>query len=255
MADEETTPIEGEKVAEETPEPIETPETGEVVETPAPEPSISEVLEKLEKMERRTQYLQRKLDQPAKAETQKEIVPQPAGRPDIQNFDTTAEYEDALFEWRDNERERKTRINDAQTREAEALQNFNDRAEALRMEHADFDEVIESPVFTPNMRMACAFSENGPAVAYHLGRPENRAAAERIRKLPPEIQLVEMGKLETQILINKKTKTVTKAPPPITPVGSSAAPTKEPNANSPIEEWMAWEKEKQFQRRKSEYGG
>lgn len=251
----EIAPVEGE--TKETP-----PETAEVKEEIAevkqevvPEPSVKDLLTKIEKMERRTQYLQRKLEKPAKAEPvepQKVDLPK---RPTLEQFETTQEYEDALFEWRDKITEIKSESTRREREITDALSSFNKKAEALRSEHDDFDEVIESPVFSPSMRIAILNSESGPQLAYYLGRPENWDLAEKIRNFPPERQIYEMGKLESQILVARQTKKVTSAPAPIKPVGMSGGGSEKDPSKMSIEEWMAWDKQRTIEKLKQKYGG
>ena len=81
-------------------------------------------------------------------------------------------------------------------------------------EMPDYADVAENPAVHISQTMAVAItsSENGPKVAYHLGQhPE---VAERIAKMPPALQLMELGKLEAQITAPRPVRT-SKAPEPI----------------------------------------
>jgi hypothetical protein len=176
-------------------------------------------------------------------------------RPELSQFETTTAYEDALFEWRDNIKELQTRSTMIQQEQNTALQAFNDRARKLREEHEDFDEVIESPVFSPVMRAALLKSEAGPEVAYFLGLPENRDAAEKIRALPIEMQPYELGKLATKLELAKQTKKVPSAPPPIKPVGMTGGGTGVDPSKMSTAEWMEWDKQKRLEKLKSKFGG
>lgn len=175
-------------------------------------------------------------------------------RPTLDQFDTTMAYEDALFDWRDHVRETQTRVAKQQADYDDALQTFNQRAKVLREEHEDFDEVIEAPVFSPAMRLALLRSENGPQVAYHLGRPENRDLADKIRKMPIEMQPYEIGKLETRLIMAKQTKRVTGAPPPITPVGMGGGGIVD-ESKLTDDEWYVLEKQRTLDKLKKKYGG
>jgi len=104
------------------------------------------------------------------------------------------------------------------------------------------------------MREALLQSENGPQVAYHLGRPENWDLANKIRELSPTRQLYELGKLETQLLVVKQTKKVTAAPPPIKPVGITGGGEKDPSKMS-TEEWMDWDKKQTIEKIKKRLSG
>lgn len=190
-----------------------------------------------------------------KAEPPKPETPSLPKRPTIDQYETTEQYEDALFEWRDNVKSIETTSAKRQKEHDDALRTFNDRAKKLRGEYEDFDEVIESPVFTPSMRMAILHSENGPQLAYHLGRTENREAAERLRNMPVEVQLYEMGKLETQLLLTKQTKKVPSAPAPITPVGMSGAGGEVDPSKMSMVEWKKWDDDNRMKKIKERFGG
>lgn len=176
-------------------------------------------------------------------------------RPTLDQFETTSEYEDALLTWHETRKEITSRAAQQQQAQMRAAQVFSERAQALRKEHDDFDEVIEAPVFSQVMRVTLMNSENGPEVAYHLGLPQNRAEADRIRNLPMELQPYELGKLETKLLIAKQTKKVPSAPPPIKPVGMSGQGGAKDPSKMTIDEWMAWDRQKQLDKLKAKYGG
>lgn len=191
--------------------------------------------------------------EPEKPQGKTTEIPNVPPRPSIEQFESTQEYEDALFAWYDQRREIVTEMQRRQQAQEKAVEAFSKRAKELRAEHEDFDEVIEAPVFSPVMRTAILHSENGPAIAYHLGRPENREVADRIRALPPEVQAYEIGRLETKLVLAKNTRKPTGAPPPIKPVGmSGGAPAKDPSEMS-IDEWMKWDRERQAEKLKRKY--
>lgn len=236
---------------------------GEHTETP-PEPKkktaqerIDEITKARREAEREAKYW-RDLALKSEQAAPQQPVAQPTNlppRPKLEQFETTDAYEDALFEWRD----RVTFIKGEESRRASqqeaAVRSFQDRAKSLREEYDDFDEVIEQPVFSPIMRTAILHSENGPLVAYHLGKPENRETARKIMALPLELQPYEIAKLETQIVLAKKTKKVTDAPPPIKPVGMSGGGKEKDPADMSTAEWMAWDRARTQERLKKKYGG
>lgn len=176
-------------------------------------------------------------------------------RPAIEHFETTTEYEDALFEWRDRVKAIEGENTTRQRQYDSALATFNDRARVFRAEHPDFDETIESPVFSTSMRAAILQSENGPQVAYYLGQSVNFSEAERIRSLPVESQLLELGRLEMKLEIARKTKKVTSAPAPIKPVGMGGAGGEVDPSKMTVQEWMAWDKQRSLDRIKQKLGG
>lgn len=175
-------------------------------------------------------------------------------RPVLDQFETTAEYEDALLTWHENRKEIAHRLETQRKAQEEAVGTFNRRADKVRAEHEDFDEIVEAPVFSPVMRTALLHSENGPEVAYYLGLPANRAEADRIRSLPPEVQPYELGKLETKLQLAKQTKKAPAAPPPLKPVGMSGSGGSD-NPPKDIKEWMEWDRQRTMEKLKGRYGG
>lgn len=244
--------------AEETP--VEETATEEVEEAPPPkrkqtaQERINELTRIRREKEREAEYwrkvaLEKKEPQPEPK--QESNLPQ---RPKLENYESTEQYEDALFEWRDNVREIKSAAERRQKEQETALRDFNSRAAQFRSEHEDFDEVIEAPVFSDAMRDVLLHSEKGPELAYFLGSPENWAEAERIRSLSPMLQAVELGRLETKIQVAKQTKKVPSAPKPITPVGMSGVPETDPSKMT-TEEWMEWDKKRTLEKIKARYTG
>ena len=261
---EETQP---EEIVEETTEetqaeaPAEEPDEEEpVVEPPKKKQTAQERINELTRIrrekEREADYWKKvaleKKETPPKPATTEPSLP---GRPKLEQFETTEQYEDALFEWRDNVREIKSTAQRQEREYESALKEFNERARKLRIQHEDFDEVIESPVFSPAMREAVLLSENGPQVAYHLGKSENWALAERIRNLPPSRQLYEMGKVETQLLVATQKKTVTSAPAPIKPVGITGTGVEKDPSKMTTAEWFAWDNKKRIANIDKQFGG
>lgn len=123
----------------------------------------------------------------------------------------------------------------AATEHAQAWQGR--RAKAIE-EMPDYADIAENPAVHISQTMAIAItsSENGPKVAYHLGQhPE---IAERIAKMPPALQLMELGKLEVQVTAPKPVKT-SKTPEPIKVTsGSGERPVKSMDDMS-MEEYAA----------------
>ena len=177
-------------------------------------------------------------------------------RPKLEQFETVEQYEDSLLDWHEKKRNVETQLDSTKRRTEEATRKFQSKAAKLRAEYEDFDEVIEAPVFTPAMRMALFNADDGPEMAYYLGKEENRQVATKIASLPVEMQLYELGKLETQLLIAQKTKKVTGAPNPIVPIGTGML-SEEKNTFKDDEdaEWYAWEKKRTRKRLEDKYKG
>lgn len=271
MADEAVVPAEAaaEPAQEETPAEVvpESEPAQDAAETTAeapPEPKKKSVQERIDEItrarrgaEREREYWKRvalEREQQRPQESAPEMLNKPP-RPTLDQYETTTAYEDALFRWHDSVREIDAAARREQSERETALKLFNERARKIREENADFDEVIEQPVFSPIMRGVLLQSENGPEVAYFLGRPENRDQAERIRNLPAERQAYEIGKLESNLLLAKKTKKIPGAPPPINPVGIGGGIKEKDPSEMSVEEWMLWDRRNQEEKIKRKYGG
>lgn len=178
--------------------------------------------------------------------------PEEDPRPVRTNFDDPNAYDEALIEWSTRvatktavanvEAERlkseETRKREEQTRALTAEQEkvrtqwLEKRDKALE-KYADYEEVAERQDLQISMPMAQAIatSDNGPDIAYHLGK--NPKEAERIAAMvmPGQFthegqpipdygrQMFEIGRISAALSNQIKTQ-VSKAPPPIKPTGS-----------------------------------
>lgn len=248
-----------EEVAQETEEPkeaTEEPKEEPQEEVVAPKKKsaqerIDELTRKRRDAERDAEYWKKKALE--KEEPKETTAPAQPPRPRLEQFNTTEEYEDALFAWRDTVRETQEQAKKREREEDEAFNTFNERAEAMRREYEDFDEVITKPVFSKEMKNALLLSESGPQVAYYLGTNPKEAA--RIRSLSPYLQGVELGRLETKVLLAKQTKKVTSAPAPPTPVGIAGGGKERDPSEMSTEEWMAWDRQRTLEKLKKKLGG
>jgi hypothetical protein len=179
-------------------------------------------------------------------------APKPTDRPAALSYETVEEYEDALYEWYDSKRQKKALVKQGQEDQQTAFANFNKNAVALRKKHEDFDEAIKAPIFTDAMRAVIFSIDNGPMIAYHLGK--NPEVANKIKGLPPERQMYEVSKLETQLLLAKTGKTVTTAPKPIDPVSDNGGAELDPDKMTTAQ-WMKWDNKKRLARITKELGG
>lgn len=186
--------------------------------------------------------------------TEPVIEPSVPVRPKLDQFETVEEYEDSLLAWHDKKRTVESQAETVKRRVEEATRKFEEKSAKLRAELEDFDEVIKAPVFTPAMKIALLNADNGPVVAYYLGRPENRQIVEKIAELPVERQIYELGKLETQLLVKKPNK-VPGAPAPITPVGIGGGGTTVDTSKMSDEEWFKYDQQQKILRLKKKTGG
>lgn len=137
------------------------------------------------------------------------------------------------------------------------------RQQTFAQKQAEFAETVEDyrdvvfndnlPI-TPAMAEAIQESDDGPALAYHLGKNPDLAA--RIAALPPIAAAREMGRLEARLSAEKekaKAPVVSKAPPP-PPKIDAVEPSVNVRPDDPesdklsIREWMV-KREKQVAKR------
>jgi hypothetical protein len=124
---------------------------------------------------------------------------------------------------RDQEIERKAEEKlQAREREREAarqLDSFEERAEKAAERYPDFESVARNPTLRISDPMAefIRLSEQGPDIAYHLGK--NPSLADRLASMSPIGAAVELSRLEREIASRPQAK-ASNAPEPITPVGT-----------------------------------
>jgi len=110
---------------------------------------------------------------------------------------------------------------------------YRSRVEKAKEKHPDYSEVAESPDVQVSIVMASAIAhaEEGPEIAYFLGK--NPAEAERISKLVPQLQLVELGKISAKLSTPaEKPKPISAAPAPGKPTKPSSEASLSPEEES-----------------------
>lgn len=118
------------------------------------------------------------------------------------------------------------------------------RVEKVMEKYPDFKEVAESPDVTVSIPMAHAIihSEQGPDIAYYLGKHPEEAA--RISSLLPPLQLVELGIIAASLKTPASSPAAVKpivsaAPKPIKPLGTGAGNIEKPIEEMSMEEYAA----------------
>lgn len=158
--------------------------------------------------------------------------------PKREEFDSLEDYHRALARHEAKEVARQTIETDAKARqdketaaraEADSKRKGDDwskREEAFQAKAKDYEEVVGDFVKEDldgihlNARSAILESDLGPELLYHLAK--NPDEAERIAKLSPTRQVIEIGKLEDKVVPAKKQSS---APPPVSPVKGKSTVT------------------------------
>lgn len=169
----------------------------------------------LQREREQLETLYRKQAEPAKADD---------GRPrrddyqgDDERFieDLTAWKADKVLKESLSQRDAETK-QERQAQEMSSLASeFSKRAEALADKYPDFDEVVgddDLPI-TAGMARAIARTENGPEVAYYLGK--NPTVAEKLSRMHPIDAASELGRISAGL--GKTAKQVSNAPAPVKP--------------------------------------
>jgi len=183
---------------------------------------------RLDRLEKENAELTRRLEAAAAPPP----VEKPAAAPDptrpkplLKDFKTLEEYNEALTDWKLDQREAARKAEDDKKAQEAAIKTEQDgwkkREAAVAKAHPDYQETIEA-VKTPSgpgvlaMRQALLEEEQGAEILYHLAKhPEE---LERIAACTPARAAVEIGKLAAALETpnpgtNGKPK-ITGAPPP-----------------------------------------
>lgn len=155
------------------------------------------------------------------------------------------EYEDKLYAWRLAQQaqvEPSAPFVEREVQQPAIPEDFVEQVERMKQKYPDFEEVVNRPIFTPEMKDAIFDSPYGAEIAYFLGKNQNEAF--RIGQLPPAQIYKEIGKLEGRFSAGGKT--VSGAPAPITPVEGRNVVEKDLE-KMPIEDYMAFEKQKRIE--------
>lgn len=174
-------------------------------------------------------------------------------KPKLEDFKTHEEWVEAVADWKIEQRFAKEAQQavqeEASDRTKEVFDAHNKRVSEALGKHEDFEEVVKSAEdigFSRDAGLTIFELENGPEVMYHLAK--NRDQLEALAKLSPVRQIAKLGAISESLLQSdspstpqEKTeeKPVTKAPPPIKPVGASGAKSTVNEDELSDDEWIA----------------
>lgn len=178
--------------------------------------------------------------------------PQTLVPPKWEDFESEEDFQSAMVDYRvelklqqrDQKAQEQQKQQQQQQSQAEMQRVWNERVAAQKAQFQDFDSVVygsKVPI-TDAMASAIMASEQGPAIAYHLG--SNPTEAARIAKLEPYAAAAAIGRLETT-LTKLEPRKITNAPPPIKTVnGQGSSPGKDPLQMSQVEFRKYWAEQK-----------
>jgi hypothetical protein len=180
--------------------------------------------------------------------------PVAAGKPKLENFKTLEEYQEALTDWKLDERERTRKEADARTAQEEAARTEQERwtakEKAARKAHDDYDDLIDTVVIPAGpgvlaARQAMLEDEHGAELLYHLAKHPKEL--ERIAALPPASAVLAIGKLsakfDTPATETNGKPRITGAPKPPPPSGRPSKATPD-SIDDPevIKDFPRWER-------------
>lgn len=206
---------------------------------------IDELTAKRREAEREAQYWREQAEKsvkPEKAKIEKEPV-----KPNFDDFSDIADYEAAVEKYASDKAayqeqlviKRQTELQ-KQFEEQQKAATFAAKSTEFAARHPDFYAVVQNPELPISDTMAEAIrsSDRGPELAYHLGK--NPELAAQIAGLPVNIQYMTLGRLEATLTSpTPQPVSMTKAPPPVKPIGSKALVEKAPEDMS-YSEYRAW---------------
>tara|TARA_Y100000310_G_scaffold345755_1_gene469320 strand:- start:8354 stop:9223 length:870 start_codon:yes stop_codon:yes gene_type:complete len=175
-------------------------------------------------------------------------------KPHEDDFEVYDDYQAALDTYEDKLLDVKVdkKIKDQQTKEAdsrvyqvhtEVLEAFNSHVDELAKDRpGDFKETINSKVvpFNDFSKEYIFSSENGADIAYFIAK--NPGYAQQLSQMANVQSSRELVALENRIVAESKTKKISTAPDPITPVGASGAGVNKKLSdldNASADDWLA----------------
>lgn len=181
------------------------------------------------------------------AELEQPKTQAPTERPVLTNFSTLDEYEAALLEWgkEQGKKEFESAYQQRQTQEAQAKNEARIRtqAEAARIKHPDFNDVVAPFAHvideTPVLAQYALDSDIGGEMLYHLSK--NPTMLFELQQSSPIAAMRQLISLE-QKLKTPAPKSVTKAPEPIKTLGATEKAPFDPET-ADMEAYAKWRKE------------
>lgn len=185
---------------------------------------------------------------------------QAAGKPKLEDFQTLEEYQEALTDWKLDERERLQKESQARTAQEDAVRTEQEKwavkEKAARKAHDDYDDLIDTVVIPAGpgvraARQAMLEDEHGAELLYHLAKHPDEL--QRIAALSPASAVLAIGKLSAKFDTPPATETngkprITGAPKPPPPSGRAGkTASDDPNDPDLQKDFKRWAKAREAQ--------
>jgi hypothetical protein len=162
---------------------------------------------RIDRLTRENEELRRLLAQPAKPQDKPSEPAQAAapGKPKLEDFTTLESYQEALTDWKLDQREQTRKEAEKRTAAEETVRKEQDswakREKAARKAHDDYDDLIDTVKIPAGpgvlaARQAMLEDDNGAELLYYLAK--NPKELERIAGLAPASAAVAIGKLSAK---------------------------------------------------------
>lgn len=175
---------------------------------------------------------------------------QAQGKPKAEDFESHADYIEALTDWKVEQKAQKLQQEQEAMRAKESqnskLKEFQAKVEEFKKTVDDFDDVIAEVYdvqISLGLQEAIRESDLSAQLLYELAKQPDELM--RINSLSPFKQAIEVGKLEAKLQEKKAEKKQeikeTKAPPPLKPVTAKGIPKVTKSVDDmTYEEYKAW---------------
>lgn len=184
----------------------------------------------------------------------------PAGQPKWEDFQSAGDpltaYTEAVAAYKVEQvlaaQQRQAEARQAEAQQRQVLSSWNERVQAAREAHPDFDDVIEEAAVAapPALQQAIIQDPDGTELAYALAKDTKRFEA--IAAMSPYAQLLALGELKAEIKASRAPKAkspVEPLPKPPAVLGGKSAP-KAPDVLDAAIDFREFERLRNAQRRR-----
>jgi hypothetical protein len=168
------------------------------------------------------------------------------GRPVESQYERYEDYIEALTDFKAAQAYQRIQVEteqrQAQQRQQAQHSEWQSRVQAYKAQAPDFESVLENAEdihLSPALQQAILEHEAGPRLAYELAK--DRKTLEKIARLSPTAAIRELGKFEAHALNgDTKAPAISKAPPPISPVGQGSTKSTKKPEEMDFQEYKKW---------------